>query len=307
MSRSRVEKKNSIGNEDCGFRQNVDLRRDSEVKISVIMGLYNPKNREHLLQALLSVIHQTMSDWELILCDDGSDKKGAEMICEAAELDPRIVLIRNQNNHGLGYSLNKCIHIAQGKYIARMDGDDISMPERFQKQYDFLESNRQYQWTGSNAALFDESGIWGVDRMPEIPQARDFLPYSPYIHPSVMFQKEILQETGGYSAAELTRRCEDYELFMRLHKAGYQGYNMQESLIQYREDGNTYKKRTIQSRIREMQVRYRGFKQLGILHSDTAAYVVRPLAAGALSPIVLEYLRKNVRVNHRGIYREQQM
>lgn len=278
-----------------------------EVKISVIMGLYNPKNREHLLQALLSVIHQTMNDWEMILCDDGSDEDCAKIIREAAELDSRIILIKNKTNHGLGYSLNKCIRTARGRYIARMDGDDISIPERFQKEYDFLESNRQYQWTGSNAALFDENGIWGVDRMPETPKEKDFLPYSPYIHPSVMFRKEILLETGGYPTTELTRRCEDYELFMRLHKAGYRGYNLQEPLVQYREDGNTYKKRTLQSRIREMQIRYRGFKQLGILRPDTAAYVIRPLAAGALSPGVLEYLRKNIRVDHRGIYREQQM
>lgn len=278
-----------------------------EVKISVVMGLYNPKNREHLRQALLSIVHQTMNDWEMILCDDGSDEDCAGTIREAAELDSRIILIKNKKNHGLGYSLNKCIRTARGRYIARMDGDDISMPERFQKEYDFLESNKQYQWIGSNAALFDESGIWGIDRMPETPKAKDFLPYSPYIHPSVMFRKEILQETGGYPTSELTRRCEDYELFMRLHRAGYHGYNLQEPLVQYREDGNTYKKRTLQSRIREMKIRYRGFKQLGILHPDTAAYVIRPLAAGALSPTALEYLRKNVRVEHRGIYREQQM
>lgn len=300
MNQSKALKENDIQDHVVG-------RPDPEVKISVVMGVYNPKNREHLLQALSSIVHQTMKGWEMILCDDGSDEECAEVIREAAELDSRIILIKNDKNHGLGYSLNRCIYAAHGKYIARMDGDDISMPDRFQKEYDFLESNRQYQWTGSNAALFDESGIWGVDRMPEIPEEEDFLPYSPYIHPSVMFRKEILLETGGYPTTELTRRCEDYELFMRLHKAGYHGYNLQEPLVQYREDENTYKKRTLQSRIREMKIRYRGFKQLGILRPDTAAYVIRPLAAGVLSPVVLEYLRKNIRVEHRGIYREQQM
>lgn len=276
------------------------------MKISVIMGLYNPGNREVLRQALQSVIHQTMQEWEMIVCDDGSDEAGAKMIREMAESDSRITLLQNKKNHGLGYALNKCIRAAQGDYIARMDGDDISMPERFQREYDFLESNSQYQWIGSNAALFDENGIWGVDRMPEKPDAKDFLPYSPYIHPSVMFRREILLEMGGYPITEQTRRCEDYELFMRLHGAGYRGYNLQEPLVQYREDGDTYKKRTLQSRIREMQIRYRGFKQLGILRADTVGYVIRPLAAGAVSPVVLEYLRKNVRVEH-DVYREQQM
>ena len=76
--------------------------------------------------------------------------------------------------------------------------------------------------------------------------------------------------------------------FMRLHKAGYRGYNLQEPLIRYREDEHTYRKRTIQSRMQEVKIRYRGFKQLGILRPETAAYVMRPLAAGLFPPIVLK-------------------
>ena len=79
----------------------------------------------------------------------------------------RIIRIRNKTNKGLGYSLNQCLSIAKGKYIARMDGDDISEPERFRKQYDFLERHPEYQWVGSNSRLFDEHGVWGADCVPE--------------------------------------------------------------------------------------------------------------------------------------------
>lgn len=267
----------------------------SDVKISVIMGIYNPLARMQLNEAITSIINQSFTEWELILCDDGSETAYVPLINEAADMDDRIIRIRNGTNKGLGYSLNQCLSIATGKYIARMDGDDISKPDRFQKEYDFLESHPEYQWVGSNSELFDERGVWGIDKMPEKPESRDFLAYSPYIHPSVMFRKDVLRKVNGYPISEETRRCEDYELFMRLHKTGYQGYNIQEPLLQYREDENTYKKRTIQSRVQEMKIRYRGFKQLGILRPDTVAYVVRPLAAGAISPGMLRYLRQNVR------------
>ena len=85
-----------------------------------------------------------------------------------------------------------------------------------------------------------------------------------------MFRAEVLRKIKGYPISEETRRCEDYELFMRLHKAGYRGYNLQEPLIRYREDEHTYRKRTIQSRMQEVKIRYRGFRQLGILRPETA-------------------------------------
>ena len=208
------------------------------------------------------MIRQTMTDWELILCDDGSHITYQPLIDEAIEMDERIIRIRNKTNKGLGYSLNQCLSIAKGKYIARMDEDDISEPERFRKQSVFGTACG-IQWVGSNSRLFDEHGVWGADCVPERPEASDFLSYSPYIHPSVMFRAEVLRKIKGYPISEETRRCEDYELFMRLHKAGYRGYNLQEPLIRYREDEHTYRKRTIQSRMQEVKIRYRGFRQLG--------------------------------------------
>ena len=97
------------------------------------------------------------------------------------------------------------------------------------------------------------------ERMPEVPISEDFLKYSPYIHPSVMFCKKELQQ-NGYRVSKLTRRCEDYELFMRLHSQGFKGYNLQENLFLYREEKESYKKRKIRFRVYEMMIRYQGFK-----------------------------------------------
>lgn len=248
------------------------------IKVSVILGVYNPKE-EDLNKAVRSIIEQTFKEWELILYDDGSEKGAAERIRKLSQLDERIRWIRNEKNHGLAYALNQCMKLAEGKYIARMDADDLSKPERLEKQYRFLEGHPEFLWVGTNAGLFDRKGVWGCERMPEVPISEDFLKYSPYIHPSVMFRKKELRQ-NGYRVSKLTRRCEDYELFMRLHAQGFKGYNLQENLFLYREEKESYKKRKIRFRVYEMMIRYQGFKRLHILTPATMPYVLRPLAGG---------------------------
>lgn len=269
--------------------------KKKKIEISVIMGVYNPKSRAQLQQAVRSVINQTFQEWEMLICDDGSDKSYIPIIEETSKLDERIILIRDEKNQGLAHALNECLKRARGRYIARMDDDDISMPDRLEKLYGFLESHKEYQWAGSNSELIDENGVWGVERMQEIPCKEDFLLYSPYIHPSVVFRKSILKRLNGYKVAAETMRCEDYELFMRLHERGYKGYNLQENLLKYREDRESYKKRRYCYRVREAKVRYEGFKKLGILKLHTAPYVVKPLIAGLVSPNFVKYMKRSVR------------
>ena len=138
-----------------------------EKQVSVIMGVYNQWNREALQKAVKSILNQTLTDFEFIIYDDGSDPEVAGYIRELEKLDERIVLIGKEENHGLAFSLNMCIGAAKGKYIARMDADDIALPERLQVQYDFMEQHKEYAWCGCNTRLFDENGIWGERKMPE--------------------------------------------------------------------------------------------------------------------------------------------
>ena len=262
------------------------------VKISVLISVYNPENSRQLFQAVRSIISQTFSDWEMILYDDGSAKAYEPVIQKAAAMDSRIRYIRGKKNRGLAHALNAGLTLAKGEYIARMDGDDISKPERFAREYEFLESHPEYQWVGSNTELIDADGKWAVRKMPEIPEKRDFLNYSPYIHPSVMFRKEVLLEYRGYKES---RRGEDYELFMRLHAAGLRGYNLQENLFQYREDAVTYGHRKYRYQIEEVGIRFAGFRSLGLLNPKTLPYVLKPLATGLVPNRLLASVKKHVR------------
>lgn len=260
-------------------------------KVSVIMGVYNPRG-EYLLQAVKSVINQTFTDWELLLYDDGSRAACAGAIRWAAALDSRIRYIRGGSNRGLAHALNVCIRQAKGEYIARMDDDDICRASRLQKQVAFLQGHPRFGWVGSCAQLMDGGGVWGMQRMPLFPDSRDFLRHSPYIHPSVMFRREVLVQSGGYSEAAAHALCEDYELFIRLHRRGWRGCNLPQPLLLYREDRASYAKRTYSRRIREARLRLQGFRQLGILGPGTVGYVLKPLVVGAVPAGLLYALRR---------------
>ena len=261
------------------------------IEISVVMGVFNPENEEQLFQSVTSIINQSFQKWELFIYNDGSLEQYEKLFQKISYMDKRIIYIRSVENKGLSYALNQCIKKANGRYIARMDGDDISVPRRLDTLYQFLETHSEYQWVGSNAELIDTEGAWGCEKMQKVPRTQDFLRYSPYIHPAVMFRKEILEQSQGYCVSELTRRCEDYELFMRLHRAGYQGYNIQENLLLYREDEKGYQRRLYRYYIREMLIRYQGFRGLGLLKMKNMPYVLRPLLAGLIPSKIILYIK----------------
>ncbi|MCM1193871.1 MAG: glycosyltransferase [Butyrivibrio sp.] len=255
---------------------------EREPLISVIMGVYNQRNRESLRQAVFSILSQTFQELEFIIYDDGSRPEAAAYIQELREVDPRIVLIGKEENHGLAFSLNACIEHARGKYIARMDADDVSDAGRLQAQYSFMESHPEYAWCGCNARLFDENGVWGCREMPEKPDYKDYLKYSPYIHPTVMYRREIFEQDGAYKTEEEMLRCEDYEIFMRLRRHGFQGYNIQQYLFSYREDKESFQRRKMKYRVNEAKLRYRNFKAMKLLFPVGWLYVIRPVAGGLL-------------------------
>lgn len=150
---------------------------DKEPVVSVIMGVYNQCNQVELLQAVNSILAQTFKDFEFIIYDDGSVEKSAEYIRNLIYLDRRIRVIRNEENMGLAFSLNQCIGEARGKYLARMDADDISLPDRLKREVDFLERHAEYAWVGSNAGVFDNETIWGTLVMAKEPNQYNFLPF----------------------------------------------------------------------------------------------------------------------------------
>lgn len=259
-------------------------------EISVIMGTYN-ENRAQTAQAIDSVLKQTFQDFEFIICDDGSDAMFYQWLGRYCKKDSRIVLLRNLRNQGLAAALNRCLSHACGKYVARMDADDLSRPDRFEKQIAFLRRHGQYALAGSNAKLMDESGVWGERKMEEMPQKESFLHTSPFIHPAVMIRRREMEKLRGYCESPEILRAEDYEFFMRLYAKGYRGYNLQEPLFAYREDMRSYAKRKYRFRICECRVRFHGFRRLGVLKGNMH-HVLRPLVAGLVPARLMIRVRK---------------
>ena len=261
-------------------------------KVSIIMGIYKMIEKENLVKlAIDSILNQTYKDFEFIICDDGSNDGTYEMVKNLTKNDSRVILIKNNQNKGLAYSLNHCLSIAKGKYIARMDADDISMPDRLEKQIKFLDQHLEYAVVGCNLLFIDDRNIWGKRILAEKPTKKSFLFTSPFCHPAIVMRKEILDKVNNYKVEKITRRAEDYDLFMRIYANGYKGYNIQEFLYQFRENRDAFKRRAYKYRLDEVQIRYRGFKMLGLMPKGFL-YVIKPLIVGLIPLVILSKMRK---------------
>lgn len=198
--------------------------------VSIAMPFYNA---EHTLAASIrSILRQTYSDWELLLCDDGSSDSSGEVV--RSFRDPRIVHWRDGNRRQLGARLNECIERARGTLIARMDADDIAYPERLEKQVRFLQTHPDVDLTGGWAVLFGEGGVpIGKRADPEthVQIARRPLYSFKLIHPTFMGKASWFRRYR-YRADAI--RCEDHDLLFRA--CGSSRYaNLPEIVLGYRQ------------------------------------------------------------------------
>jgi len=192
------------------------------------MPVYN--GAKYLSEAIESILQQTFKDFEFIIINDGSTDNSLEII--ESYHDERIIII-NQENQGLAVSLNNGINITKGKYIARMDQDDISYKERIKTQVDFLNNNPGVIVVGSNADVIDKDGNFVYTRNPNKnnSQLKAGLPYkAPFIHPSIMIHKDSLINVGLYTEYSF---LEDIFLYIKLFNLG-KFSNIENSLIKYR-------------------------------------------------------------------------
>ncbi len=262
-----------------------------KLKISVIMGAYNVKAVPTLNAAMESICNQTEEDYEFLICDDGSTDGTWELLQGFAEQNSRIRILKNPKNQGLAAALNHCLQNASGAYIARQDADDISAPDRFKKQLDFLEQHSDISFVGSDVVLFDMDSEWGRRSFPPFPEKKDFLFTMPFVHGSLMFRREQLMTVGGYRVAKQTLRSEDYDLLMRMYAAGMCGANIQEPLYRFLEDQATMKRRKYRYRINEAKVRLQGFSELNLM-PKALPYVIKPLVVGMIPTRGLKALKK---------------
>ena len=237
-------------------------------KISVLMGIYNcaPTLRE----AVASIQSQTYANWELILCDDGSSDDTFAIAQELAKEDNRILLLKNERNLGLNQTLNRCFQASSGSFIARMDGDDLSVPERFEKQLAFLEEHPEFGLVSSPMILFDETGEWGKTTSPEYPTAMQVVSGTPICHAPVMMRRECMEAVNGYTEDPHMLRVEDVNLWIKLYAAGFRAYNLQEPLYKMRNDQNALNRRKYRYRINSTYTRLQGCR---LLHLGPTSYL----------------------------------
>lgn len=207
-------------------------------KISVIMSVYNAE--KYVAKAIDSILNQTFEDFEFIVINDASKDNSLNIICRYIKKDNRILLINNKTNIGLTKSLNKGLKIAKGKYIARMDADDISLPNRFQKQFTYLEDNADIFLLGSSCFFIDEKGvkIGSQKCLNNFEDIKKRLKKSNcIIHPSVMFRNDKKTEYR-----EKMWYVEDYDLYLNLLTKNKKLVNLQDMLILYRITSNSITK-----------------------------------------------------------------
>lgn len=213
--------------------------------ISVVMSVYN-EPQEWLHQSIYSILNQTFSDFEfIIICDNPVYKEGIELLREYAEKDSRVLIMYNEENIGLTKSLNKGLAIARGEYIARMDADDISKPERLEKQLNYFESHNDVDICGSNAKMFGSRN--GIIHCPQYNEQVALYLDNCFIHSAVMMKRVV----ADLKYDEECKAAQDYELWFRAQQRGFVFYNIQEELVLYRvsEGQITNKNKTIQRRV----------------------------------------------------------
>lgn len=207
-------------------------------KVSVVIPVFNAE--KYLESSIESILNQTEKDIEVIIINDGSTDTSLEILNALQKKDNRIKII-SQENKGVIKSLNEAILNSKGDYIARMDADDISFPHRIEKMLDYMEKHN-LDLCGSSAVTINERGeeIGKITR----PETKDEIMrftilHNPFIHPSVMFRRSIIEKVGLYKNF---KHAEDYELWTRI-VFKYKVANIQEPLLYYRIHENQITKR----------------------------------------------------------------
>lgn len=201
--------------------------------VSIIMSVYN--GEQWLKEAVDSIVTQTYSNWEFIIIDDASNEATQQIL--RSYTDPRIKVYRKDIQQGLTKNLNYAIDMCKGDFIARMDADDISLPERLLKQVEYLRVNENLAGCAGWVQFINEegevTGIWEDERRYNTPeQIAKAIPYKNILaHPAVMFRTEILKK---HKYNELQTHSQDWDLWLRLTGNGNRIAKLEEVILLYR-------------------------------------------------------------------------
>lgn len=272
-----------------------------ELKISVLMGIYNCADT--LPQSIESILNQTYTNWELILCDDGSADETYKVADEYRNRYPdKIILIKNEKNMGLNYTLNHCLEMATGELIARQDGDDRSVPTRFERETAILKENPDYKIVSCSSIVFDEKGPWKTISVKRYPQPIDLIKGGPISHAPVMMWKYCMDEVGGYTVDKRMLRVEDVNLWMKLYAKGYRCINTDEQLYEIMDGRDAIGRRKYKYRINSTYARLQGSRMLGIGFPHNL-YAFSPMIIGLIPGKVRRWIKKGQYAS-RGVNKE---
>lgn len=198
--------------------------------ISVVMSVYNTDR--YLRESINSILEQSFDNFEFIIVNDGSTDSSLEILRSFS--DPRIRLI-TQENQGLPTALKKAISLAQGRFIARMDADDISLPNRLSLQYGYFQAHPEIDIVGGQAWMISSEGtiIAEIKKPLSAGNIERYMEYAcPLLHPTYMIKAEVYRSLGFYRA--FLYPAEDYDFLLRASEAGYRLANVPEKILLYR-------------------------------------------------------------------------
>lgn len=267
-------------------------------KLSIIMGIYTSENKDIVREAIQSIKDQSFTDWEFIICDDGSPDDTWDFLNNEYGDDSRFVLIRNEKNGGLRVALNSCLSVAKADYVVRQDADDYSKNDRLKILYDYVCAHPDVDVVGTAMVSFDETGEFGVVHpRKENPEKKDFLQGSVVAHASTIMKKSSIDAVNGYRVSWETTRCEDTDLYMRMCANGAKFHNIDVGLYYIRQDRAAYARKKYINRIKEAVVKFKGFRQLK-MPFWAYIYVLRPLIVGLIPQQLLRIIKKRMSSNN---------
>lgn len=258
-------------------------------KVTVIMSVYN--GEKFVGSAIKSILAQTFNDFEFIVINDGSTDKTSEIL---ATFDDQRIKVIHQSNMGLTKSLNKGIQLARGEYIARMDSDDVALPERLEKQVKFMDANPDVGVVGTAYYEIDACGkIIGKKTFPICDKElkKVLIRYNPLFHGSVMIRRSVFEQVGLYN--EQFQKSQDYELWFRVIKH-FKLANLSEPLMMRRYTPTNisvaYERQQIAL---ALKVRFKAIRE-GQYSWYYIFYMIRPTIVMYTPTIVKDYIRKYI-------------
>lgn len=251
--------------------------------VTVLMSVYN--GLPYLRESIESILQQTYSDFEFLIIDDASNDGSSDVLVEYARRDERIRILTNEQNMGLGYSLARGVEASNTPWIARIDADDIAVPNRLELQMAYVVEHPEVDILGGYVSYIDNNGEFLFEK--RVPTSHEniyrLIWTNPINHTTVFLRREAILRVGSYSLK--FRRRQDYELWFRCAKAGLKFANLAVPLVYYRFSEKNFARDNWRFLITHLLIGYRGCWMIG---ASPIAYigVTKPLIIG-LVPLSL--------------------